>query len=181
MKRIIITLLILCCSASLTACTRDTTVTPSASPSVSPSAAVSNTPDLPMILPEDSAMPAQGDPSLKDGEYHTEVSDEYAQSQGHGWKEYLKMTVSNGVVSDVEYDALKGDKRKSMATGEDYPMTPHPSEWIPQINDALRSAKTPESMDTVSGATMSSEIARKLYAAALEAARSGNTGTVIIE
>ena len=177
MKKTVVLLLLLCCAVILTACTRDTTVTPSESPTVM----ISNTPDIPMTVPDESAMPAQNSMPLKDGEYLAEVSNEYAQNEGHGWKEYLKMTVSNGQAADIEYDALKDGKRKSMVSAEEYPMTPHPSEWIPRINEALRTAAAPEDMDTVAGATMSSDIARKLYAAALAAAQEGNTRTVIIE
>ena len=49
------------------------------------------------------------------------------------------------------------------------------------LNDAIRAAEVPEAMDTVSGATMSSTVARQLYAAVLKAAREGNTETVVID
>ncbi len=175
MKRKIV-LLLIASMLLLTACTRDTTMQPSASPTVN----ATNTPDMPPVAPEATDQAADAG-ALLDGEYKAEVSDAYAQSSGHGWKEYLILSVINQQVAGVKFDALKDDKKKSEATAEEYPMTPPPSEWIPLINDAIRAAETPEAMDTVSGATMSSNTARKLYAAALEAAQTGNTQTVIIE
>lgn len=177
MKRNIAFLLIVF-SLMLTACTRDTTMQPTVSPTVN----VTNTPDMPLTEPETSTQPAGTDTSsLQDGEYTAEVSDAYAQSSGQGWKEYLKITVTDHQISNVEFDALKDGKKKSEATAEEYPMTPPPSEWIPKINEALRAAEMPEAMDTVTGATMSSQTARKLYAAVLEAARAGDTQTVVVE
>lgn len=175
MKRKIFFLLI-ACVLLLTACTRDSTMQPSASPTVN----ATNTPEMPPLAPEATDQTVGSSP-LQDGEYSAEVTDAYAASSGHGWKEYLKVTVSNNQIETVEFDALKDGKKKSEATAEEYPMTPPPSEWIPKINEAIRAAQMPEAMDTVSGATMSSGVARKLYAAVLEAAQSGNTQTVIVE
>lgn len=177
MKRKIVFLLI-ACMLLLTACTRDATTT---QPSASPAAQVTNTPDIPPIMPDSTDQPVGTSTTLQDGSYTAEVSDAYAASSGHGWKEYLKITVANNQIENVEFDALKDNKKKSEASAEEYPMTPPPSEWIPKINDAIRAAEMPEAMDTVSGATMSSGIARKLYAAVLEAAREGKTETVVIE
>lgn len=175
MKRKIVFLLI-ASMLLLTACTRDTTTQPSASPTVN----ATNTPEMPPVAPETTDQMVGGG-ALQDGEYKAEVSDAYAQSSGHGWKEYLKIAVASNQIESVEFDALKDGKKKSEATAEEYPMTPAPSEWIPKINEAIRAADMPESMDTVSGATMSSGTARKLYAAVLEAAKTGNTQTVIVE
>jgi len=162
----------------LTACTRDMTTT---SPSASPKVEVSATPDPALTDPVASSQPAGSTAAMKDGVYTAEVSTAYAQSSGHGWKEYLKITVNNAQITSVEYDALKDGKKKSEASNEEYPMTPHPSEWIPRLNDAIQAAEMPEAMDTVAGATMSSNVARQLYAAVLNAASQGNTATVIIE
>lgn len=176
MKRKIVFLLI-ACMLLLTACTRDTTTQPSASPAVQ----ATNTPDMPPIMPDSTDQPVGANTTLQDGSYTAEVSDAYAASSGHGWKEYLKITVANNQIEDVEFDALKDGKKKSETTAEEYPMTPPPSEWIPKINEAIRAAEMPEAMDTVTGATMSSQTARKLYTAVLEAARTGDTQTVVVE
>lgn len=176
MKKSVIILLI-ACALMLSACTRDTTVLPSASPSMQPT----NTPDMPPVQPDTSEQPAMGDGPLMDGDYSAEVSEAYVASSGHGWKEYLKITVKDQQIASLEYDALKDGKKKSEVTAEEYPMTPPPSEWTPQINDALRAASVPEAMDTVTGATMSSNVARQLYTAVLRAAREGKTETVIVD
>lgn len=176
MKRKIVILLI-ACTLLLSACTRDTTI----QPSTSPAAQATNTPEMPPTMPDASQQPAMGDGPLQDGDYAAEVSDAYAQADGHGWKEYLKITVKDQQITSLEYDALKDGKKKSEATAEEYPMTPHPSEWIPKINEALQAAEVPEAMDTVAGATMSSKVARQLYAAVLAASREGNSETVVVD
>ena len=176
MKKSIVFLLI-ACALLLSACTRDTTVQPSASPTTQ----VTNTPEMPPAMPDASEQPTMENGPLQDGDYIAEVSDAYAASSGHGWKEYLKITIKDQQIANLEYDALKDGKKKIEATAEEYPMTPPPSEWIPKINDALRAAEMPEAMDTVTGATMSSNVARQLYAAVLSAAREGKTETVIVD
>ena len=174
-----IAFLLIACTLLLTACTKDKTMQPVTSPTTQ----ATSTPEVNMspVLPSASNQPAMTDSQLQDGNYSAEVSESYASAQGHGWKEYLKITVTNNQISSVEYDALKDNKKKSEATAEAYPMTPPPSEWIPKINDAIRAAEVPEAMDTVSGATMSSTVARQLYAAVLKAAREGNTETVVVD
>ena len=176
MKRNIVYLLI-ACALLLSACTRDTTT----QPLPSPTAQITNTPDAALTEPESSPQPAMSDAPLQDGDYTAEVSDAYAASSGHGWKEYLKITVKDQQITNLEYDALKDGKKKSETTAEEYPMTPHPSEWSPRINEALRAAEMPEAMDTVTGATMSSNVARQLYAAVLSASREGKTETVVVD
>ena len=170
--------LLITCTLLLCACTRDTTTQPSVSPTIQ----VTNTPAVEMP-PTVSDQPQTADTSLPlmDGSYTAEASESYVAAQGHGWKEYLKITVEKQQIASVEYDALKDGKKKSETTPEEYPMTPPPSEWTPKLNEAIRTAQMPEAVDTVSGATMSSTVARQLYAAVLKAAREGNTETVIVE
>lgn len=174
-----LTLFLILCALMLTACTRkDATVI---TPTSSPTSQATNTPEMPLTMPSESSQPVQGSAVLKDGVYQAEVSDAYVQGEGHGWKDYLKMTVVNGQVSNIEFDALKDGKKKSEATSEEYPMTPSPSEWIPQLNESLLAAQLPEAVDTISGATNSSRVARELYAAALNAAQAGNTIPVTVD
>ena len=178
MKKSLVTLLI-ACTLLLSACTRKTVVAPtSPSPSADPS--VSPVTAIPPITSPDSTQSASDMP-LMDGTYRAEVSPAYAAAQGHGWTEYLKITVSNQQITEVEFDGIKNGQKKSEVSPEEYPMTPPPSEWIPKLNEAIRAAEIPEAMDTISGATMSSAVARQLYTAVLRAAREGNSETVIVE
>ena len=167
-----------------TACaTQDTpqpTSSPIASPTASPTASpVASSEASPAASPDAGAGQPAG-MELKDGEYTAQVSEEYAKNSGHGWQEYLKITVSGGQVADVEYDAQMDGKLKSKTTKEEYNMDPHPSQWIPQLTQNVKNAKTPDEVDAVSGATSSSETVKKLYAAVLEAAQAGNTAIVTL-
>lgn len=185
MKRFL-SLLLIVCALPLTACTRAAVSPATASPTTQATA----TPMLPTGMPEmpdtpltepDNAAPTGQSQTLKDGVYAAEMSDAYVASQGHGWQDYLKITVSNGQIEEIEFDSQKDGKKKSAASAEEYPMNPPPSEWIPQLNEAIRKAEVPEAMDTISGATMSSTNARRMYGALLEHARTGNTDIVVMD
>ena len=140
-------------------------------------APVMNTSPSPQAL--NSAAPGW-EKLYQDGTYMAQTSEAYAQ-QWQGWREYVKVTVKNGNIDQVEYDAEKDGKKKSQTTAEEYPMEPHPSQWTRQISDNLKAAESESALaDTVTGATASSKTARRLYAAALNAARTGNTQTVTL-
>lgn len=191
MKRTLIFLLILC-TLPLSACTRDTLMQPTASPTAQASSTPTDVPgDMSTNMPDavddllrpDTASPgtdASAAQTLQDGVYAAEMSDEYVAAQGHGWQDYLKITVTNGIIENIEFDSLKDGKKKSAVSADEYPMNPPPSEWIPKLNEAIRKAEVPEAMDTISGATMSSVNARRMYEALLERARTGNTEIVVL-
>ena len=173
MKRLFI--LVLLCALSLSACTRDATMQPTASPTPQVTAAPIGT-DAPLIS---SDMPSNQ--MLQDGVYAAEMSEAYVAAEGHGWQDYLKITVAGSRVAEVEFDSLKDGTKKSTVSAAEYPMNPPASEWIPKLNEAIRKAEVPEAMDTISGATMSSNNARRMYAALLEHARTGNTDIVVLD
>ena len=175
------TLALMLCALSLSACTRDATMQPTASPTPQTTAA----PVMPDDMTGTDAPLTPGDmPSnqmLQDGVYAAEMSDAYVTAEGHGWQDYLKITVAGSRVAEVEFDSLKDGKKKSTVSAAEYPMNPPASEWIPKLNEAIRKAEVPEAMDTISGATMSSNNARRMYAALLEHARTGNTDIVVLD
>ena len=115
----------------------------------------------------------------KDGTYTAEASEQYAE-QNSGWKEYVTLTVAQGKISQVDYDALKDGKKKSETTKEEYPMEPHPSEWMHELETQMMNAQDSAQIDGVTGATQSSNLVKRLYDAALNAARTGNTATVTL-
>lgn len=164
----------------LSACSRDTTVQPTASPT--PQA--TTTPEM-QASPSDSTNNTgtamdNANTRLVDGTYAAEMSDEYVASAGQGWQDYLKITVTGGMISDVEFDSLKDGVKKSTVSAAEYPMNPPPAEWIPKLNEAIRQAEMPEAMDTISGATRSSNDARRMYAELLKNAQTGNTEIVVL-
>ena len=127
---------------------------------------------------QNSVLPSP-DSQLKDGVYTAQVSDAYAQ-ENHGWKEFVTLTVSGGQITDVKYDAEKDGKMKRDATESEFPMDPPPSQWIPQLEENIRMARDAEDIDAVAGATKSSNLVKKLYAAALNAAKNGDTAPVTL-
>ena len=168
--KMIVSLLVMMCL--LTACAAQ----PAPSPTAAPTVTLAPVP-VPTNIP--SAVPPQS--GLSDGEYVAETSESYTTGTGHGWREYVKLTVSDGQIIDMEYDALKDGKKKSAATQAEYPMTPHPSQWVPQLNENLQAADNPNEVDAVAGATQSSQMIRKLYAAALANAKAGTVEAAIVD
>lgn len=161
----------------LTGCVGQDTSAPSASPAAQATSAPSSAPS---DAPSDAPL-AQGAGELKDGAYTAQTSEAYAAASGYGWREYLNVTISGGKVTEAEYDARMDDKRKCETTQDEYNMTPHPSQWIPQLSESVKNAQTPEDIDIVTGATHSSQTVRKLYAAILKAAETGDTAAITIE
>lgn len=158
----------------VTGCAAQPAPAPTQAPTAQPTAAVTLQPtNVPTAAPAASG--------LMDGEYVAQTSETYTQQTGHGWQEYVKLTVSDGQLIDLEYDALKDGQRKSETTPDNYPMDPHPSQWTPQLNENLQAADNPDEVDAVTGATQSSQMIKKLYAAALRAARMGDEQAVTVE
>lgn len=123
---------------------------------------------------------ACGGSKIADGTYTAEV-DEDTAAASYGWKESLTVTYKDGKIADVDFDAFNADgDRKSETTAETYPMDPHPSEWMPKIEANLKATTDAAKVATVAGATQSSDHAKALYAAVLEAAKSGKTDTVVV-
>ena len=60
-------------------------------------------------------------------------------------------------------------------------MTPAASEWIPQLEANIKATSSPDKVAAVAGATNSSNSAKKLYAAVVEAAKAGKTETVVVD
>lgn len=113
----------------------------------------------------------------EDGSYEV-MQDETSAEASHGWAEFIKAEVENGKVASITYDAMDSEGNlKSQTTKDNYPMTPHPTEWIPQFNDQLKKAKSPEDIEAISGATNSSNIIKVLYGKLLENMQAGKTGS----
>lgn len=113
------------------------------------------------------ALVACGGSGIKDGTYSAEASE-----ASHGWTDTLSVTYKDGKVVEAKYDAYDADKKlKSEATAESYPMDPHPTVWIPEINTNIVTAGTADKIEAVAGATNSSNNAKALMAAIEENAK----------
>ncbi|MDD3428640.1 MAG: FMN-binding protein [Oscillospiraceae bacterium] len=123
---------------------------------------------------------ACGGSKIVDGTYRAELSDAAAEA-AHGWKDYMVVTYAGGKITDVDYDSTKDGALKSEQTAETYPMDPHPSTWLPTLEENIKKAGTADKIDAVAGATNTSETAKKLMAAIEKAAAEGNTTTVVVD
>ncbi len=117
----------------------------------------------------------------KDGTYRAELSDK-ATEDNLGWREYMEITYKDGDITDVAYDGIDADGRiKSTLTKEEYPMDPHPSEWIEKMKNNIKRGKTADKMEGIAGATRSSRNARLLMKHIEKSAAEGDTSTAIVE
>lgn len=101
----------------------------------------------------------------------------------YGWKAYLQVSISEDKLTMVDFDALDEDgNKKSETTEDEYPMTPHPSVWLPQYQLSLMDADILNfsAIDAISGATNSNNITTIMMKVLLEAAKTGNTEEIII-
>ena len=121
-----------------------------------------------------------------DGTYTVENAD-----FSHGWKDYIVVTVENGEVSAIEFDSKNesGAKKSadpsykdSMVAGNKAKGLPetYPEKFFPEIIENYMTAGSVETMESVAGATSSSNSFKKLMAKALEAAKEGNTEVVVL-
>ncbi|MBQ1237152.1 MAG: FMN-binding protein, partial [Oscillospiraceae bacterium] len=103
-----------------------------------------------------------------DGTY--EVNDaEYS----HGWKEYVIITVTDGNIASVEFDGKNeaGEKKSGDAAYKEsmtaYGGTTYPEKFFPEIVENYMAAGSLETMESVAGATSSSDAFKELMAKAL--------------
>ena len=102
-------------------------------------------------------------PYYADGNYRVTVQD----FDLSGYQEYIRLKVSGGIPTVEEFDALdKEEKHRSQDT-QIKPKVPY-SESVPALVDSFNSAKTVEGIETVTGATESSDCFRLLVGRALE-------------
>lgn len=97
-----------------------------------------------------------------------------AAQASHGYKDTLTVSFEGDKVVDAVFESYNEDGgKKSEASFEEYPMQPSPSEWIPQLSENVKKAKTADDVAGVAGATYGSNNAKALYAAILKAKADG--------
>lgn len=126
------------------------------------------------------------DSSLKDGTYRAEMS-----AESHGYKDYVEITVLNGKIDTVVYDAQTSDgQRKSQ--DEDYkkPMMEeikaglpetYPADYMKKLAESLVEKQDINGVDDVAGATTSSDDFKTLVKALENNMKKGDTKTVTVE
>lgn len=115
---------------------------------------------------------------MKDGKYNLEE-----QNYAHGYRVVFAMEVKDGKIATSDYNYVNKDGQKK-TDDADYEKNMKeksgtgPQEYIPALNKSLVDKQSPAEVDTVSGATNSSNQFR-IYAAQLEnAAQNGDTDTI---
>ncbi|MDX2431020.1 MAG: hypothetical protein QNK35_08805, partial [Bacteroides sp.] len=83
----------------------------------------------------------------------------------------------------VVFDAMMEDgSLKSETTAETYPMDPHPTVWIPELEAQYMAVDilNYQTVDGITGATHGSDDAEALFQLMLDAAKEGDTSTQIL-
>ncbi|WP_312640659.1 FMN-binding protein [Hydrogenoanaerobacterium sp.] len=120
---------------------------------------------------------------MKDGTYKAE----YKNADDHGWKDYVQVTVSGGKISEVDFDSINADGvLKSADPSYREAMEPvsgtYPEKFMKELEDQLISKQEVKKVDTLAGATLSTDSFKVLVTEALsKGAQKGNTATIIVE
>ena len=119
----------------------------------------------------------------KDGSYRAEG----AAADDHGWKPYLVVTVEGGAVATVEYDYVNADGLKK-SEDEDYKAnmlnyggTTYPAEFTQKIEEGYVAAQKGADVDTVAGATTSTDNFKKLAAELEKSMSKGKKDIVVVD
>ncbi len=124
---------------------------------------------------------------LKDGTYRAQMKE-----PSHGYTDYVEITVKSGKIDTVVYDAVAEDGKKksqdeeykeSMMTGNKNAGKPetYPADYVKKLSDSLIEKQNADQVDTVAGATTSSNDFKKLVAALKSSMEKGKTDTVIVD
>ena len=119
---------------------------------------------------------------LKDGSYSVET----AKADDHGYKAKLSITVSDGKITEANYNEFNAETNALKREDKDYNEKMKgvsgvgPEEFEPQLEKSLIDKQSSE-IDVVTGATSSSEQFKKLAAEVLKNAEEGKTEATLIE
>ncbi|MBQ4051239.1 MAG: FMN-binding protein [Oscillospiraceae bacterium] len=119
----------------------------------------------------------------KDGSYRAEG----AAADEHGWKEYLVVTVEGGAITAVEFDYVNADGAKK-SEDEDYKTTmlqyggtTYPAEFCQLLEDSYIAKQKGADVDTVAGATVSTDHLKKLAAELEKSMAKGKKDIVVVD
>ena len=124
---------------------------------------------------------------MKDGTYRAEMKE-----ASHGYTDYVEITVKNGKIDTVVYDAVADDGKKK-SQDEDYkksmmdgnknaglPET-YPADYMKKLGDSLIEKQNADQVDAVAGATTSTNDFKKLVSALKSNMEKGKTETVVVD
>lgn len=118
---------------------------------------------------------------MKDG-YYTAQAAEFV----NGWKEYITITVKNGIIVSAEYNAqnasgfIKSWDNAYMKNMQNI-MGTYPNEYTRNYASQLLELQSPEGVETVAGASTSGNSFKILAAAVIEQAKKGDSSIISVE
>ncbi len=131
-----------------------------------------------------SSCGAKEDATLKDGTYRAEN----AKFDDHGWKDYVNVTVEGGKIVAVEYDSLNEEDGHKKTEDEAYKEAyegvfpgVYPADTAAKLAADLVEKQDVAEVDTVAGATVSTDSFKALVGALAENMKKGDTNTVLYE
>ena len=121
--------------------------------------------------------------NLQDGTYRAE----YKNFDVYGWKDYIEVTVVDGEISELVFDAVNMDNDRLKSEDESYKsqMEPivgtYPAKYNADlINQFLESGKI-SAVDVVAGATQSTGSFKTLLTNIVANIKAGDTTTVLVD
>lgn len=141
-----------------------------------------DTADVEEDVVEDDTEEVVTEDGLQDGDYRIED----AELGETGWKEALEMTVANGEITDATWESLNEDGENKLED-EDYQETMTetdgvgPQDFIPALEDDFVDKQDPADVEIISGATGTSEKFQEYAQQLVDAAKEGNTETIVVE
>ncbi len=123
-----------------------------------------------------------GPAAYQDGVYSAEFKD----FDSYGYKDYLRVTVAGGAITQVEYDALNaGGGRKTedadYASRMSSVQDTSPPRYTADLQNQLLLSQKIEDVAVIAGATWSSECFSVLFTALEESMYGGSSGLVLVD
>lgn len=121
------------------------------------------------------------DGELKDGEYVLEEKNE-----NNGYRTVFSIVVTDGKISESNYDNVNA-AGESKINDEDYNKQMNdvtktsPDKFIPELNKELVAKQNPDDIDTVTGATHSTDSFKEYARKLIDAAKKGDTTKIEID
>lgn len=119
----------------------------------------------------------------QDGSYRAEASD-YDQ---YGWKDYVQLTVTDGKVTEIEFDAVHEQDNTKKSEDLEYQqeyreagLGTDPADYSAKLEDSYLESQKSSTVDSVSGATISTGRFKQLTKALEERMEKGETGTITV-
>lgn len=120
--------------------------------------------------------------ALKDGNYNAQEE----KFNWFGWKGYVKITVKNGAITEVEYDH-KNKEGALQSTDKKYNDSMYkskkidPKTFTAKLEKELLDEQSAQNIDAVAGATQSKDKFVQLSKLLLEKAEKGETGDYVLK